>query len=150
MVRVHLPPLRERHGDIERLGVHFLQGACAKNGIKRRKLASSAAGWLAGQPWPGNVRQLKNVIEAAAILTDGEEVGIDDLKAVAAPPPTRGPEGSTDWFQFERLVDFRSATEKEFLRRKLLENNGNIKRTAERIELMRSNLYKKLDRYGLK
>ena len=51
---------------------------------------------------------------------------------------------------FERLEDFRAATEKEFLRRKLAENNGNIKRTAERIELMRSNLYKKLDRYGLK
>ena len=47
-------------------------------------------------------------------------------------------------------LDFRGATEKEFLRRKLIENNGNIKRTAERIELMRSNLYKKLDRYGLK
>ena len=53
-------------------------------------------------------------------------------------------------FVFERLDEFRAATEKEFLRRKLLENNGNIKRTAERIQLMRSNLYKKLDRYGLK
>jgi two-component system nitrogen regulation response regulator NtrX len=48
------------------------------------------------------------------------------------------------------LEDFRAATEKEFLRRKLLEFGGNIKRTAENIELQRSNLYKKLDRYGLK
>ena len=52
----------------------------------------------------------------------------------------------TDWFAFERLEDFRAATEKEFLRRKLLEFGGNIKRTAERIELQRSNLYMKLDR----
>ena len=73
-----------------------------------------------------------------------------DLEAVLVPVPSRGPAGETDWFDFERLEDFRAATEKEFLRRKLLENNGNIKRTAERIELMRSNLYKKLDRYGLK
>ena len=58
--------------------------------------------------------------------------------------------GEPDWFHYELLDDFRAATEKEFLRRKLLENHGNIKRTADRIDLQRSNLYKKLERYGLK
>ncbi|MCR9243614.1 MAG: sigma-54 dependent transcriptional regulator [bacterium] len=150
VVRVHLPPLRDRPGDVESLASHFLRAACSHNGIPRRKLARDAGAWLRGQGWPGNVRQLKNVLEAAAILADGDEVAAADLEGVTVPTPSRGPEGDTDWFAFERLEDFRAATEKEFLRRKLLENNGNIKRTAERIELMRSNLYKKLDRYGLK
>ncbi|MBL8737715.1 MAG: sigma-54-dependent Fis family transcriptional regulator, partial [Planctomycetes bacterium] len=66
------------------------------------------------------------------------------------PLPQRSGSGPTDWFAFELLEDFRAATEKEFLRRKLLEFGGNIKRTAERIDLQRSNLYKKLERYGLK
>ena len=150
VVRVHLPALRERPDDIAALAQCFLQAACARNGLGRRRLAKTAGGWLSAQAWPGNVRQLKNVIEAAAIMAETDVVAVDDLQAVAVPAPARGPEGDTDWFRFERLDEFRAATEKEFLRRKLLENSGNIKRTAERIQLMRSNLYKKLDRYGLK
>ena len=96
------------------------------------------------------MRQLKNVLEGAAVLADATEVEAQDLAAVSTPGPGAASGGGTDWFAFERLEDFRAATEKEFLRRKLLEFGGNIKRTAERIELQRSNLYKKLDRYGLK
>ena len=150
VVRVHMPPLRDRPTDIEPLAQCFLQAACARNGIARRQLPREASGWLQSQSWPGNVRQLKNVIEATAILAEADELTVADLQSVAAPTPSRSPDGGTDWFVFERLDEFRAATEKEFLRRKLLENNGNIKRTAERIQLMRSNLYKKLDRYGLK
>ncbi|HLU40273.1 MAG TPA: helix-turn-helix domain-containing protein [Planctomycetota bacterium] len=53
-------------------------------------------------------------------------------------------------FELAQLEEFRAASEREFIRRKLLENGGNIKRTAERIGIQRSNLYKKLERYGLK
>ena len=150
VVRIHLPALRERPGDSVELAEHFLAAACSRHGLGRRRLARDAAGWLAAQPWPGNVRQLKNVVEGAAVLADGDEVAAADLQAVAVPVPSRDDGGATDWFRFERLEDFRAATEKEFLRRKLLEFGGNIKRTAERIELQRSNLYKKLERYGLK
>ncbi|MBM4062186.1 MAG: sigma-54-dependent Fis family transcriptional regulator [Planctomycetes bacterium] len=150
VVRIHLPPLREREGDAVELAAGFLEAVCARNGLPPRRLGPDCAGWLAAQPWPGNVRQLRNVIEAAAILAEGEEVRAADLRAAATPVPAHGAGGATDWFLFEKLEDFRAATEKEFLRRKLLENQGNIKRTAERIDLQRSNLYKKLERYGLK
>ena len=149
VVRIHLPPLRERGEDIGELARHFLELAAARNGLGARRLHRDAAGWLAAQPWPGNVRQLKNVIEAAAVLTDTPDVDNRALAAVATPGPKQG-DGGTDWFFFEKLDDFRAATEKEFLRRKLIEFGGNIKRTAERIDLQRSNLYKKLERYGLK
>jgi two-component system nitrogen regulation response regulator NtrX len=150
VVRVHLPPLRERREDIAGLAHHFLQAAAARNALPPRKLSKKAVAWLETQPWPGNVRQLKNVIEGAAVLAEAADVEPADLQAVATPLPSREPGGATDWFHFEKLEDFRAATEKEFLRRKLLEFGGNIKRTAENIELQRSNLYKKLERYDLK
>ena len=148
-VRVHVPPLRDRRDDIAPLALHFLAGARTRHGLPPRRLQADALAWLQAQPWPGNVRQLRNVVEAAAVLADGEEVGRAELQTALAPAPARDA-GGTDWFAFERIENFRAATEKEFLRRKLLEFGGNIKRTAERIDLMRSNLYKKLERYGLK
>jgi DNA-binding NtrC family response regulator len=150
VVRIHMPPLRERGEDIVVLARHFLAAATARNGLPTRRLGKGAGPWLMAQPWPGNVRQLKNVLEGAAVLADATEIEAQDLAAVATPGPGTVAGGGTDWFAFARLEDFRAATEKEFLRRKLLEFGGNIKRTAENIELQRSNLYKKLDRYGLK
>ncbi|GAB4148485.1 MAG: sigma-54 dependent transcriptional regulator [Planctomycetota bacterium] len=148
VVRLHLPPLRERAQDIDELAPHFLAEACKRNGLPRMKLSRDALAWLRGQEWPGNVRQLKNVLEGAAILATGTTLEPQDLKGVPTVAPLAA--GTRDWFRFETLEEFRAATEKEFIRRKLVENGGNIKRTAERIEIQRSNLYKKLERYGLK
>jgi len=152
VVRLHLPPLRERPDDVATLADHFLAAATKRNGLGQRRLQKSAYAWLRKQPWPGNVRQLKNVLEGAAVLADGVELEASDLESTTTTTSVAGKsaEGQTDWFAFERLEDFRAATEKEFLRRKLLEFGGNIKRTAENIQLQRSNLYKKLDRYELK
>lgn len=150
VVRIHLPPLSERPDDIALLADHFLRLATKRNGLGTKRLAKTAVDWLRGQPWPGNVRQLKNVLEGAAVLSDGAEIGVADLECNTPSKPGQSAEGQIDWFAYARLEDFRGATEKEFLRRKLLEFGGNIKRTAENIELQRSNLYKKLDRYGLK
>ncbi|MSR38398.1 MAG: sigma-54-dependent Fis family transcriptional regulator [Planctomycetes bacterium] len=150
VVRIHLPPLRDRLEDIELIAKHCLQQAIHRNSIGKRKLTRGALDWLRQQRWPGNVRQLKNVIEGAAILADGTELGPTDMQGASTPVPAALPGGAADWFAFEKLEDFGFATEKEFIRRKLLENGGNIKRTAERIDLQRSNLYKKLEKYGLK
>ncbi len=150
VVRVHLPPLRERAEDIDDLAPHFLLECSRRNGIGRRKLGRAGLDWLRTQRWPGNVRQLKNVIEGACILADGPELSAKDLEAGSPQVPGSVPGGGTDWFAFAKLDEFRDATEKEFIRRKLVENGGNIKRTAERIDLQRSNLYKKLEKYGLK
>lgn len=151
VVRLHLPPLRERPDDVAALADHFLAAATKRNGLSPRRLHKSAYEWLRQQPWPGNVRQLKNALEGAAVLADGPELQAADLEGAATPTVSRKPvDGEPDWFAYARLEDFRAATEKEFLRRKLLEFGGNIKKTAENIQLQRSNLYKKLDRYELK
>lgn len=76
---------------------------------------------------------------------------MDDIRRIVQPAAAPAvQEGGRDWFAYETIDEFHDATEREFLRRKLDENEGNIKRTAERIQLMRSNLYKKLDRHGLR
>jgi two-component system, NtrC family, nitrogen regulation response regulator NtrX len=150
VVRIHLPALRERAEDIALLAAHFLLAASRRHHLGTRRLAPAALAWLSAQSWPGNVRQLRNLIEGAAVLADGQELSAVDLQQASNPGPARGEGGAADWFAFAKLEDFRAATEKEFLRRKLLEFHGNIKRTAENIELQRSNLYKKLERYGLK
>ncbi|MHC4512274.1 MAG: sigma-54-dependent transcriptional regulator [Planctomycetota bacterium] len=149
VIRVHVPALRERRGDIKILANHFLAEAVRQNGLPARKLAKDAIATLEAQSWPGNVRELKNLIEGAAILAEGEEIRADELKSMTAAGRSPVAAGA-DFFGLDTLEQFKAASEREFIRRKLDENNNNIKRTAERIQIQRSNLYKKLDRYGLK
>jgi two-component system nitrogen regulation response regulator NtrX len=149
VVRIHVPPLRERPGDIDLLAAHFVQEACRRNGLRSRKLAPAALAFLRAQRWPGNVRELKNLLEAAAILSEGEAIERADLESLVASSSAAATAG-TDYFALPTLEAFREAVEREFIRRKLAENGGNIKRTAELIQIQRSNLYKKLERYGLK
>ncbi|MHC4077703.1 MAG: sigma-54 interaction domain-containing protein, partial [Planctomycetota bacterium] len=149
VIRIHVPALRERRGDIKILANHFLAEAVRQNGLPARKLAQDAIAALEAQSWPGNVRELKNLIEGAAILAEGEEIRADELKSMTAAGRSPVAAGA-DFFGLDTLEQFKAASEREFIRRKLDENNNNIKRTAERIQIQRSNLYKKLDRYGLK
>jgi two-component system nitrogen regulation response regulator NtrX len=148
VIRIHMPPLRDRAEDIEILATHFLQQASRRNGLPDRKLSPSALDHLRSLAWPGNVRQLKNLLEAAAILAEGPEIMKPDLVLTAA--PEHGSASGPDWFATQTLEEFKATVEKEFIRRKLEDNGGNIKRTAERIQIQRSNLYKKLERYHLK
>jgi two-component system nitrogen regulation response regulator NtrX len=149
VVPIHVPALRDRREDIPLLSAHFLEDAARRNGIGKRTWAAAACRWLGEQPWPGNVRQLRNLCEAAAILSEGHEVQVEDLTALAADAAAR-PGAAAGYFGLPTLEEFRAASEREFIRRKLEENGGNIKRTAEQIGIQRSNLYKKLERYSLK
>ena len=86
-------------------------------------------------------------MESAAILAEGEEIVPDDLLGMGSGNQLPS---DMEFFGLGTLEEFRAATEKEFIRRKIEENGGNIKRTAETIRIQRSNLYKKLERYGLR
>ncbi|MFO1050867.1 MAG: sigma-54 dependent transcriptional regulator [Planctomycetota bacterium] len=149
VVPIRVPSLRERTEDIPLLAAHFLAEAARRNDVTSRSLSADGAGWLRAQSWPGNVRQLRNLCEAAIILTDGDTVTGAQLAALSTSSASRPPKEG-DFFAIDTLEAFREAIEKEFIRRKLEENNGNIKRTAERIGIQRSNLYKKFERYGMK
>jgi two-component system nitrogen regulation response regulator NtrX len=149
VIRIHCPALRDRGADVETLAQLFVRQACKRNGLPKRRLGKDALVALRRLPWPGNVRELKNLMESAAILAQGDEITAAEVEGMVT-EKRAGATGHTEYFTLPTLEEFRATTEREFIRRKIEENGGNIKRTAETIKIQRSNLYKKLERYGLR
>jgi DNA-binding NtrC family response regulator len=133
VVNIHLPPLRERRGDIPLLIDHFLG---KKKGARvKKKLTREAMAALQRYDWPGNIRELANVIERAIILSSGAEIGIDDL-AIQVP----GPDAET-----KTLAEL----EREHISKTLALVGGNKTRAARTLGISLRNLYRKIERYGL-
>ncbi len=148
VVPLYSPALRERPEDIPLLVEYFTRTFCrgeqfqAEDGSRPRPWPPSSR-----YPWKGNVRELRNVVERLIILTDRDVDRDGDLpeslreaRAVAVP----------DAAGVRTLRDFRELAEKEFLLAKLEANDWNISQTAREIDTPRSNLYKKLEQYGIK
>ncbi|TYO98309.1 two-component system nitrogen regulation response regulator NtrX [Geothermobacter ehrlichii] len=148
----HVPPLRERLVDIPLLAEHFLRHFCSKESRKIKRLDNEALKAMMRYGWPGNVRELKNIIERLVIMVPDEIITCDHLPDVI----TRGREngktrGALSGLQLEG-ASFREAREefeREYLLRKLEENDWNISRTAEAIDMERSNLHRKIKAYGI-
>jgi len=151
VVPIHLPPLRERREDVGTLAAHFLSVAVGRHELPARRFAAVAIRRLAAADWPGNVRQLKNTCERLAITAAGEEITVDEVEAAlrgpVAPGAASGPDPLDGCATFE---EWKEAAERRFLERRLAANEWNIKRTAEDLKMQRSNLYKKIEKYGLK
>jgi len=148
VVPVHLPPLASRREDVPILARHFLDEACKRNDLEpRRRLAEDAEALLARQDWPGNVRQLRNLVERVAILCPGPEIAAADVEPYLASRPRRAGDPFTACATFE---EFKEAAERMFLQQRLEENGWNVKHTAEALGMQRSNMYKKIEKYGLR
>jgi two-component system nitrogen regulation response regulator NtrX len=160
VVPLRVPPLRERPGDIPALCEHFLRRLAERGGRAPFALEPEALGLLTALDWPGNVRQLRNLLEGACVLADGTSIGRADLERILENGPALsqaeaaavGAAGgaAADPFQAATFEEFKDRSEALFFSRKLAERGGNIKRTAEELGMQRSHLYKKLDRYGLR
>jgi two-component system, NtrC family, nitrogen regulation response regulator NtrX len=159
VVTLHVPALRERPQDVEPLARHFLEAIGRRLGRRPPTLEPGAVERLAKHPFPGNVRELRNAIEAAHVFADGDALTADDIERVLARGPLLGAnthrkravdENGDDPFDAETFEAFKERSEALFIARKLAANDGNVKRTAEELGMQRSHLYKKLDRYGLR
>jgi two-component system nitrogen regulation response regulator NtrX len=157
VVPLHLPPLRERREDVPALARHFLAEIGSRSGRSARTLAPQALALLASLDWPGNVRQLRNLLEGANVFAQGSEITRADLEqllatgaGLAPPVAALAIPAAADPFGAKSFEEFKDLSEKLFIERKLAENQGNVKRTAEQLGMQRSHLYKKLDRFGLK
>jgi two-component system nitrogen regulation response regulator NtrX len=146
VVPVKIPPLRERRSDIGLLVDHFLLQVAEDLGLPPKKLKRSALNMLVDYSWPGNVRELGNLIERLCILVPNEEIGVEDLPPLEL---TREEDMRKDPFGFRTYQDFKDFTEREFLVKKLHENNENVSKTARQLGMQRSNLYKKIEKYGI-
>jgi two-component system, NtrC family, nitrogen regulation response regulator NtrX len=157
VVPLRIAPLRERRTDIILLANHFLEEAAKREGRSPRTLSSDATARLESLDYPGNVRQLKNLLEGASVFATGSEVTSKNLAkildagpAMSTPGGGGGAGGMEGPLQAETFEEFKDSSEAVFFRLKLESNGGNVKRTAERLGMQRSHLYKKLDRYGLR
>jgi two-component system response regulator HydG len=149
VVEIVLPPLRERIEDVPALAERFLERAAARHGRPGRSLAPSALAALARHSFPGNVRELRNVIEHAAVLAEGERIEASDLRLDAARPAREATPGQGASFADAKkraVEDF----ERTFLLRALREHGGNVSRTAEAVGMVRQSLQQKLRELGIR
>lgn len=150
VVEIHIPPLRQRREDIPDLVRAFLEDYALENGTKTKTIEEEALDYLQSLPWPGNVRELRNAIERLAILSSGEAITLDDLRAFVQPPGRRPQAEEGEEREYASFQVFKEGAEQEFLRKKLEENDWNVSETARKLGMQRSNLYKKMEKYGLR
>ena len=156
VVPLRIAPLRDRRDDVLALAQHFLEEAAKRAGRSPRGLTADAVTKLEGLGYPGNVRQLKNLLEGASVFATGPDVTAADLDRILEAGPAMSAPGETglggfaDPLQSPTFEEFKDCSEALFFRLKLEANGGNVKRTAEQLGMQRSHLYKKLDRYGLR
>jgi len=157
VVPLRVPALREHPSDIPALAASFLADIAARQGRAPVVLEPEAATLLKSQPFPGNVRQLRNLLEGAVVLGDGATISAEDIERIlasgpslSAPPLGTAMAPGEDPFAAQTFEEFKNQSEALFFKRKLEAHDGNIKRTSEELGMQRSHLYKKLDRYGLR
>ncbi len=142
VIPILVPPLRHRKDDIPALIEYFLKYFAAEYGQKPKKITSEALKLLEAYDWPGNIRELRNVLERVVIMTPADTVTPKNIVI--------GESARSDYFTFGTLREARDSFEKDFITKKLEENNWNISRTAELLNIERSNLHKKIKAYNIK
>ena len=142
VIPMKVPPLRERPDDIPLLVEHFLEYFAAEYGQQPKKITPDAIRILQKFSWPGNIRELKNVLERIVIMTPSLTIMPADL---FMPEATM-----SDYFSINSLKDARDLFEKDFISRKLEENAWNISKTAEILDIERSNLHRKIKAYDIR
>lgn len=151
---LHIPPLRERPEDIVPLAKLFLGRAAGRRGNTSKKFSSAALKWLKGYPWPGNIRELENLIERICIMTEGDEITPDDIEnqrithrnevpdersvPAALLSDTTAPELPEDGLNLEKLTTL--------IIRKTMEKFGNKTRAAEYLGISRQALHRRLEK----
>ncbi len=145
VVTIDLPPLCERVGDVRLLAEHFLRIYSAQHGRAKLGIADEAMEYLERYSWPGNIRELENVIERAALLSKNKFIGLEDL-------PSSIIRGQSRQQKSHRPVSLKEALaepEKKIIRQALEANHWNRQEAAKSLQINRTTLFKKMKRYGL-
>jgi two-component system nitrogen regulation response regulator NtrX len=147
---IHVPALRSRKEDIPPIAEHFVGEICAEQGKERKDFTPGAMERLLAHHWPGNVRELRNVVERLVILSMGPSIGEETVQRVLVSEPAHR-EAPAEVRMFDQ-DDFREAVlafEKDFLTRKLMDNEFNVSRTAEKLGLDRTSIHRKMKQLGI-
>jgi two-component system, NtrC family, nitrogen regulation response regulator NtrX len=146
VVPITVPPLRERREDIPLLVEHFTAELTRQSGPPAKTFTDAGLTALRQGEWAGNVRELRNAVERLLILAPGPAIDAGDVERLTRPPSDTA---VGDLVSCETFEEFKQEAEKAFLTRKLQENDWNVSETARKLAMPRSNLYKKIDKYGL-
>jgi DNA-binding NtrC family response regulator len=144
LITLRLPPLRERRSDIALLARHITAEVAASYGLADVSLAQSALDWLGAQPWPGNIRQLKQTLERTMLLSgkrvlaQADFVDAEQRDAAAA----RGSGLDVDGMTLEQV-------ERHMIEKAMEQHQGNISRVSKALGLSRNALYRRLERHGM-
>ena len=150
VVPIHVPSLEERREDIPLLAEHFIGVFNQSQGLPLRKLADDARALLQTMLWPGNVRQLKNVVERVLILGESnDDISAKELPASEEPAPEEGRIVLSGGLATLPLREARELFEREYLLTQINRFGGNISRTASFVGMERSALHRKLKSLGV-
>ena len=139
LITVHLPALRERKDDIPLLAEHFMRKQCEANSLPMKTLSAEALDYLRPLPYPGNIRQLKNMVERAVLMSTGDVITATDFMG----EPQRTPTATGDTLNLEEQ-------ERQSIMRAMKQYDGNISRVADALGLSRAALYRRLDKYNMR
>ena len=151
VIPIVVPPLRDRRDDIPSLVRHFADIFSREHNRRPQRFTPAALEHMKKARWKGNIRELRNTVERLIIMTPGETIDVNDLEDIVR-IESRAPAPDNGGGEKERpgtLREFKEVAERAFLVDKLREHNWNISKTAEVIGTPRSNLYKKLEQYGI-
>jgi two-component system, NtrC family, nitrogen regulation response regulator NtrX len=147
VIPIEVPPLRRRKEDIPALVEYFIALFSAQNGKRPKVVSVEALAYFLAYDWPGNVRELRNMVERLVIMTPRDVIGPEDL-----PPPLRPKEPAAGAEEVQRektLKEARDSFERAYILAELRGHEGNVTRTAEKLGIERSHLYRKLKSYGI-
>jgi two-component system nitrogen regulation response regulator NtrX len=154
VVPIEVPPLRARRGDIPQLVEHFARQLTRPAGLPHKPFDKEALARLEAHDWPGNIRELRNAVERLLILAPGPSITGADVERLAGVEARDLALGVGDGpgapgMRAGTFEEFKQAAERAFLYAKLREHDWNVSETARTLDMPRSNLYKKIERYQL-
>jgi two-component system nitrogen regulation response regulator NtrX len=141
VVPIRVPGLRERPADVRALAEYFLSEFCARNNFRPKALADDVFPVLEDYHWPGNARELRNTVERMAILTPGDQLGIESVPIEIREPRDSGAKSN--------IREARESAERDHIRRALEESGWNVSSAARALGMERTNLHKRMRALGV-
>ena len=149
VVPLTAPPLREHREDIPELAEHFLNAYAEENGFLPKTLSAEARDLLLQYDWPGNIRELKNLVERLSIMVSGDTIYPEDLPALDGMTIPKQPDSLPDLGAGKTLRQVREAVERHYIAEALARHGGNVTRASNALGIERTNLHKKIKQYDL-
>lgn len=149
VVPLTAPPLRERREDIPALAEHFLNAYADENGFLPKTLSVEARDLLFQYDWPGNIRELKNLVERLSIMVSGDTIYPGDLPTLDGMTIPKQPGSFPDLGAGKTLRQVREAVERHYIAEALVRHKGNVTRASSALGIERTNLHKKIKQYDL-